>query len=311
MKKTVNLTGPFLKAQLPPFGAGRDMLTAPLLEYLRFYGMEFPDFRHTFGLLDTGQTRISLHLYSPAEPSGVTILVHGYLDHCGTMMHLISHLLLKNCAVAVFDMRGHGLSDGERTAVNDFAEYAADLRAVTAQVSSLTGFKPDIVGFSTGCAAILEHLYLFGDPYRHIVLACPLVRTVFYDSIRFTDPIGSAVVKTIPRVFRATSHDKKFLEFTEKRDFLQDHMLSLSWSHAMVEWNARNVDYPGNKRPLTLIEAEKDQVVENTYNREYLAARFPQLTRLTIPEAYHQVYNEKKDILEKALELTGSGLGLK
>lgn len=68
---------------------------------------------------------------------GTVVGVHGYSEHSGSYRHFAEFLHEKNLEVIWMDLPGHGLSDGERSNIDDFDDYvkgfAAFLREVRAR----------------------------------------------------------------------------------------------------------------------------------------------------------------------------------
>ena len=63
--------------------------------------------------------------FLPDSSCGTVFFLHGYLDHTGTLINGITACFNARWAVAAMDLPGHGLSGGERGAIDDFSEYAA------------------------------------------------------------------------------------------------------------------------------------------------------------------------------------------
>ncbi len=97
-----------------------------VIEYFKFYGLDFDanDVEHVFGTFESGELVLAGHIYKPKKYKATVITAHGYFDHCGQLGHLIKYLLEAVYAVAAFDLPGHGLSTGQRGAIDDFAQYS-------------------------------------------------------------------------------------------------------------------------------------------------------------------------------------------
>jgi alpha-beta hydrolase superfamily lysophospholipase len=79
---------------------------------------------------------LALHLHAwplPAGPArGTVLIVHGLGEHGGRYAHVAAHLAAAGWAVAGYDQRGHGRSDGARGAMPAADSLLADLGAVLA-----------------------------------------------------------------------------------------------------------------------------------------------------------------------------------
>ncbi len=96
----------------------------------------------------------------------------------GDASHLIQHLVTNGFAVAAFDLQGHGLSSGERAAIDDFSKYGAALEAFLTVIDNKFPGPRDFIWYSAGCAVILDRL-LTGDRmgFDAVVMVAPLVQS--------------------------------------------------------------------------------------------------------------------------------------
>jgi alpha-beta hydrolase superfamily lysophospholipase len=87
------------------------------------------------------------------RPRSALVIVPGLKDHGGRYAEAAERLALEGHAVYVFDLRGHGLSAGERAYVRSFDDYVADLAAYVAFVRAREPGAPLFVfGHSMGGA---------------------------------------------------------------------------------------------------------------------------------------------------------------
>jgi acylglycerol lipase len=81
--------------------------------------------------------RIHVRTWVPASPpTGVVVIAHGFAEHGGRYAAVAERLLVEGRAVVAADHRGHGLSEGKRTSVVRFADYADDLTTVITRARS-------------------------------------------------------------------------------------------------------------------------------------------------------------------------------
>lgn len=90
------------------------------------------------------------------EPRARVLLVHGFGEHKGRHRELARELATAGFAVHLFDLRGHGESDGRRGHVDRFAEYRSDVARVAGEVAP--GPEPPLVllGHSLGGLIALD-----------------------------------------------------------------------------------------------------------------------------------------------------------
>jgi acylglycerol lipase len=106
------------------------------------------------------------HGWHESVPDGAKvglIIVHGIAEHAGRYRHATQALANHGIACFAYDQRGHGLSPGTRTDIEDFADFAADLEAVGQALRARFPALPLFVwGHSMGSIivtlAAIEHL---------------------------------------------------------------------------------------------------------------------------------------------------------
>ena len=99
------------------------------------------------------------HALPDSRARADVVIVPGLKDHCGRYGHVGEALTRRDYAVHTFDLRGHGRSGGARYYVEHFSEYASDLEAFVARVT--TEGKPVFVlahsmGAVVACTASLD-----------------------------------------------------------------------------------------------------------------------------------------------------------
>lgn len=280
-------------------------LTGVLADYVRHYGLdlerELPGVRHYLGWVEAYGYRLLAHVFLPEAVRGTVFLLHGYLDHSGLYRHLIRDCLQRRHAVFIFDLPGHGLSDGARVDIPDFDHYQQVLDALLAR------FGPDLpapfyaVGQSTGAAILMEHLLsrnAQGRPpaFRKVLLLAPLVRPVQWAKIRFGWWLLHHFKKGVPRVFRRNSSDEAFLRFIAEHDPLQDVLVPMGWVGALKRWVERIHGLPRCDHPVLLVQGGRDETVAWRYNTDFVRRRFRVEHEVLVPEASHQLANERDDL---------------
>jgi len=96
------------------------------------------------------------------ESKAILLIVHGLAEHSGRYMNVVNHLVPLGYAVYGLDHLGHGRSDGARTYVEHFEDFANTLKRYFDMVR---GWHPDapifLLGHSMGglisAAYLLDH----------------------------------------------------------------------------------------------------------------------------------------------------------
>src|SRR5690606_13758646 len=135
--------------------------------YLNTYGINFSSrfvgLHHGFGRMHAAGFDIATHYWLPSEPRGTLVIVHGYYDHVGLFSHAIEFALQEGLAVLAFDLPGHGLSSGDRAAIDSFDQYGDVLHHAMARAAILLPKPFHSMGQSTGAAVILNYLWRYEE----------------------------------------------------------------------------------------------------------------------------------------------------
>lgn len=106
---------------------------------------------------------IFMRSWLPAgPPRGVVVVVHGFNSHSGYYTWVAQQFVESELAVYALDLRGRGLSDGERYYVEDFADYVADVHLLVHKARERhPGLPIFMLGHSAGgvvaCGFALDH----------------------------------------------------------------------------------------------------------------------------------------------------------
>jgi alpha-beta hydrolase superfamily lysophospholipase len=274
----------------------------PVLRYFEYYGLDFADeggerCEHLFGTFESNGNTLAAHIFRPGEYKATVFVLHGYLEHCGQLNHLISYLLKGGYAVATYDMPGHGLSSGERGAIEDFSEYSLVLHDfVEAAKVQLRG-PYHLIGHSIGGAIALD--YLFRNKqlvFENVVLVAPLVRSVLWGPSKIGHHLYSLFGTSVPRKFSNSSSDKAFLDFVETKDPLQVQMVPLKWVKALYEWNTKVATCGGYGKAVKIIQGTSDTTVAWKFNIKFIQKNFGEVQVTLIENGRHSLLNESSDI---------------
>jgi len=274
------------------------------IEYFKFYGLEPADKTtdHFFGTFESGGFTLAGHIYKPQEYKATVFVLHGYFDHCGQLNHLIKYLLEQNHAVACFDLPGHGLSGGQRAAIDDFSQYSRSLTDFVDVAKEQLAGPYHFIGHSTGAAAGLDYLFTHQECiFDKVILAAPLVRCIAWQQTKIVYQEKISFVKTIPRAFCKSSSDKKFLDFIKNKDPLQSRELTLKWVRALHNWNEKIADAAVSNKSIKVIQGTSDMTVDWKFNIEFIESKFSDADVTLIETGRHELFNESTEIRSKVM----------
>lgn len=247
--------------------------------------------------------RIATFYWLPKEAKGTTFLVHGYFDHTGLYNHLIECLLEQGQVVVAFDLPGHGLSSGERLAINSFAQYQNVLMQLVEKSADFP--QPfNALGQSTGGAVLLRLLQSRSmnkqsSPFNKVILMAPLIKPWLWGLNIWLFRILSPLVKSNRRGFRRNSSDREFADFLKHREPLQARRIPLVWVAAMKQWIEDCDNWPASDAAIKVIQGDRDTTVDWKYNLQQIQEKFPNSDITVVPNAMHHMVNESAAMREK------------
>lgn len=299
--KEAEFTARAVREQLPTRLDERWSRSAPLEAYLRCYGLDtlVADSDYSIARLTLCEAELVVQCFRQHTTSrGTVLMVHGYMDHAGLTRPLVEQLFRQGWDLLIYDLPGHGLSDGAPHSVDDFFHYADQLAAL------IKGGIPDLrlpltlMGHSTGGAIITT--LLLRDPYpieglsTRPVLLAPLLRPTHWRSIRRKYRWLRPWLRRVRRVYQNNSHDRDFLAFVRRYDPLQHPWISVRWIGSMLNWvHWVERQGPSPFQPL-IIQGTEDSTVEWQHNLAELARIFPGGEQVLIESARHNLVNEAR-----------------
>lgn len=268
--------------------------------YLSFYEIYTQGIEHHFEFFQYGAEKIFIQSFTPSNPIGCVLVVHGYLDHSGSIRNLINSLLHKQYLVITYDLQGHGLSSGARAEINDFHDYVAVFHEVNQWVRRKTNLPLHVVAHSTGGAIILDYLLRKQGTFKKVILVSPLVRSYKWHLSKLGIRLIFPFVKQLTRVYKKNSSDAAYLKFV-KQDPLQHHKIPLVWFVALREWNRKLKNYKKSDEKIFVLQGDVDQTVDWNYNLTFIQKKFPNCQVRLVHGGDHQLLNENPSLLAKSL----------
>lgn len=243
--------------------------------------------------------RVATHFWQLPNPKGTIFLVHGLFDHVGLFQNLIRYFLLQGYSVIAVDLPGHGLSDGERTKVEVFSDYAGVVEQTLAFFKhQISGGPVYGVGQSTGAAVLMSMVFELERRsevalFERLVFLGPLVRQRGATISRLIYKIFGRFIRQIRRDFSTpNSHDSEFHNFLQYHDPLQPKFLSIEWIGALYHWMDDFSEKPKVATPVLIVQGTADRVVDWRFNVTAIQANFSCSQVHYIKGAMHHLANE-------------------
>src|SRR5689334_7865099 len=98
---------------------------------------------------------IAYRVFLPeADPKMQVVVTFGYFENMKRYREVVERWNARGVAVTVYDLRGHGLSEGRRGFIARFSEYVDDLQALLAELDKDAALRslgpPVLFGHSLG-----------------------------------------------------------------------------------------------------------------------------------------------------------------
>lgn len=269
--------------------------------YLNYYAL---DFKTAFsgldikiGYFDVAGYRLAAQIFRLEQAKGTVLLQHGYYDHVGLYGHIIRHCLAQGFNVFCYDLPGHGLSTGERAAINSFDEYHAVFETGLALCQQYLPGPLVAIGQSTGGAIILDYLLrnrisASVNPFAAVHLLAPLVRPSGWGAAVLIYVLLHKFISRMRRSFTDNSNNPVFLRFISEADPLQPLYLQTNWVGALREWIKQIEQAPACDVPVHVIQGDCDETVDFRHNLPFLQQKFANVKIDMIQGGRHHLANE-------------------
>ncbi len=282
---------------------------SPELEtYRRFYGLDRLPGRWKEGYVATPDFfRVCVQIAEPYGAADVrpdtVVLVHGYLKHAGYAREPAAFFLERGYRVILMDLPGHGLSDGYPGHIDDFAQYAAALRATLDAVKD--GGRLIVCGHSTGGATAIELVDSgLADDVDAVALFAPLVRSAWWWAARFGLVTVGRLAKDVGRPAYSYGRTADWDRLENALDPLVPPRVPLGWGYAVGAWNDRLYakDPSPWKGRFVILQGDRDSIVWGAWNVPFLLRRFKRVDVLKVTGATHDLWEEPDPYRSLALE---------
>jgi len=247
---------------------------------------------------------IAYRVFMPAtEPKMLVVVTFGYFENMKRYREVIERWNARGVAVTIYDLRGHGLSEGRRGFISRFSEYTDDLQAVLDAIDKDAVLRelgpPVLFGHSLGGlisihGALRANRALAGlalsSPYLAIAKKVPAIKLI----------PGRLLSRLVPTVsIPAGVRGADCTRSPEIAEAYEDD--PMNFKNANVRWftettRAQNEALeraPEIKIPALCIQGAADKIAQAAAS-EHFMARVGSTDKefLALPDHYHEVLNE-------------------
>src|SRR5688572_8047517 len=121
---------------------------------------------------------IAYRVFRPeAAPKILTVVTFGYFENMKRYREVIERWTARGIAVAVYDLRGHGVSEGRRGFISRFSDYTDDVEALLIELAkdaALAELGPPVLfGHSLGGLISIHAALRSRRPLTGLALSSP------------------------------------------------------------------------------------------------------------------------------------------
>ena len=119
------------------------------------------------------QTMIYTEQHSAKKPKGIVIITHGIALHALYYRRIAEGLNKGGYSVLLYDVRGHGKSQGKRGDIDSYKTFVKDLHDIVSEVKKETQLPLFLLGHSMGGVITNAYTTMYDDYEGSITLAAP------------------------------------------------------------------------------------------------------------------------------------------
>lgn len=139
--------------------------------------MAAPMHAHISSFTNVEGMKLYAEWWTPCNPTAVLVVVHGISEHSGRYGPMIEHFVRRGFAVAIYDQRGHGKSEGERGVIKSVQDFVSDLgefiEVTKARYPDLPCF---LVGHSFGGQISINYTVRYAKGLAGLLLSSPNIK---------------------------------------------------------------------------------------------------------------------------------------
>lgn len=234
------------------------------------------------------------------KPKGIVHLIHGLGEHSGRYDHIGKALTKTGYHLAAFDLRGHGLSQGQRGHIPDFDHLIDDVKLFLRETKNQIGntLPTFLYGHSLGGNIVLALELQYDTHQTGIIVTSPCLET--------TSPppkIKVSLAKHMSRIMPTFSL-KNGLETAAlsrnnavvkayKDDVYVHNILSAQLGMAIIESGQYVLNSaPRWTKPLLLMHGTADRITSPIASQRFAENAGTDVNLILWEDYYHELHND-------------------
>ncbi len=242
--------------------------------------------------------RLFLRCIEPQTARASVLLVHGMGEHSSRYLHVAERLAQNGFRVCLFDLRGHGRSDGRRGHVENYAQLLDDIAAVENEIAR-DGSPIFLYGHSLGGQLVINFVIDRKSAAHGVIAASPWFALAFMPRA-WKLWLAQLAVRIWPQFTQQTdvrperlSRDQAFLQSMPDLELVH-HTMSAHMYFELVRGAARARECAEKfNLPLLLIQGGDDPITSAAATRAFFEkAKCPDKTLRIYPGGLHETHND-------------------
>jgi alpha-beta hydrolase superfamily lysophospholipase len=249
--------------------------------------------------------------WTPEKTKAIVCLVHGHGEHIGRYRHVGEALAKAGYMLLAFDLRGHGLSGGQRGHAPSYESLMDDISDLLTEARKrYPGLPMFLYGHSMGGNQVINYTLRHPEDLKGVIATGPWLRLAFeptavkltlakvMNSIApsFSQPSGieQAALSRDPEIVSAYAADPLVHDKVSARLFTVLHANGL-WA----------LEHAADlKIPLLLMHGSADRLTSLVASKEFAAAAGSKITLRIWDGFYHEVHNEpeKAEVIKAMID---------
>lgn len=229
------------------------------------------------------------------------VIVHGYAEYSDRYAHVAEYLTGLGFSCFLFDLRGHGRSEGPRGAILSWDDYLDDLSIFLDRATEWSGQYPQILlGHSLGGLIASSYTLEREHRYGYLVLSGPFFGlSIKVPAVKLI--LARVMSRVWPRLSLATEIDPATLSRDEKvgQDYWEDPLVhKVANSRFFTEaLKAQESCLAGAGRleaeGLLLMYGTDDKLTSTEASASFFEdVRIEDKTCIAYEDMYHEIFNE-------------------
>jgi alpha-beta hydrolase superfamily lysophospholipase len=247
---------------------------------------------------------IAYRVFLPtAEPKMRVVVTFGYFENMKRYREVIERWNARGLAIVVYDLRGHGVSEGRRGFISRFSDYIDDLQALLVEIdkdAALSALGPPVLfGHSLGGLISIHGALRATRPLAGLALSSPYLAIARKVPVIKLIP-GRILSRLVPTVsIPAGVRGADCTRSAEIAEAYEDD--PMNFKNANVRWftettraqNEAQERAPEIKIPVLCIQGAADKIAQAAASEHFMArVGSSDKEYIALPDHYHEVLNE-------------------